>query len=361
MLRLQWLSLLFLCFSTPFAEANNIFVHSKPQTSSVHKSSKGPAESTEMIVDTPQTISPNKKQKLNGAANKPTRFKNNYNYWDPSTGHYPPEAPAKTAVAEKDEEESISEEAPEPANDKEDVASSEVKASPSNAEMTTSLRPKARPQREKTAEIKTASAPQTTTVTTETKESPTILDLSGCSYGKTCWKNKGLAQKVEKIISNVEHINKLHGAHLDPRYMLCTGWRESTFNPGARGADGEKGMFQIMNGTGRAALKYGPKVLPKDGYMDKMVNSTLAQTELSFLTLKMKVNEGASSRVLSGDGSIKDYWGLARRYNGAGRKAERYATKITSCLKCMRDTFPQLHGAVNESKVTKCLNKAKGN
>lgn len=201
-------------------------------------------------------------------------------------------------------------------------------------------------------------------VITEDKPSPekqSTFDLNGCRYGRNCWSNKGLSQKIQKIVANVEYINSLHDSKIDPRYFLCTGWRESTFNPGALGAAGEKGMFQVMTATGRAALRYGPKVLPKDNYMTAMVNSTLAQTELSFLTLKMKVNEGASSRVLTGNGSIQDYWGLARRYNGAGPKAERYASKVTSCMSCMRTSFPNIHGAVNESKAKSCLNRAKGN
>lgn len=196
---------------------------------------------------------------------------------------------------------------------------------------------------------------------TPAPQSPTVNDIPNCRYGANCWRGKGLSQQIQKIVSNVEHINSLHKAKLDPRYLVCTGWRESTFNPGAVGAQKEKGMFQIMPATGRAALGYGPKVLPKSGYMDKMVKSTLAQTELSFLTLKMKVAEGASARTLNGNGSVQDYRNLARRYNGAGPAAERYANAVASCFDCMRRSFPSIKGStpVNESKARQCLNKAK--
>lgn len=188
-----------------------------------------------------------------------------------------------------------------------------------------------------------------------------VNDIPNCRYGRDCWKGKGLAQRIQKIVSNVEQINSLHGAKLDPRYLLCTGYRESTFNPGAVGAQGEKGMFQVMRGTGIGALGYGPKVLPKSNYMTNMVHSTLAQTELSFLTLKMKVAEGASARTLRGNGSLEDYRDLARRYNGTGPAAQRYARAVTNCLSCMRSSFPSISGtsAVNESKARSCLNKAK--
>lgn len=192
---------------------------------------------------------------------------------------------------------------------------------------------------------------------------PAPVDIPNCRYGRNCWKGKGLSQQIQKIVANVEYINSLHKAQLDPRYLVCTGWRESTFNPGAVGAAGERGMFQVMAGTGRAALGYGPKVLPKANYMTKMVNSTLAQTELSYLTLKMKVAEGASARTLNGSGSVQDYRNLARRYNGAGPRAHRYAAAIADCFDCMRKSFPNIKGStpVNESKARQCLAKAKAN
>lgn len=194
---------------------------------------------------------------------------------------------------------------------------------------------------------------------TKPAETTTVFDIPNCRYRQNCWKGKGLSQKIQKIVSNVETINRLHGAKLDPRYLLCTGYRESTFNPGAVGSQNEKGMFQVMPDTGAGALRYGPKVLPKANYMTQMAKSTLAQTELSFLTLKMKVAEGASARTLNGNGTIEDYKNLARRYNGDGPAAYRYAAAVSKCHSCMRSSFPNISGAVNESKALTCLNKAK--
>lgn len=190
-----------------------------------------------------------------------------------------------------------------------------------------------------------------------------VYDLNGCVIGRPCWQNVSVANKIHKIIDNVEYINQLHNSHIDPRYFMCTGWRESTYNPGARGAAGERGMFQVMPATGKAALRYGPKVpgftgLSADTYMTRMSNSTLAQTELSFLTLKMKVAEGASQRVLQGTASVSEYRNLARRYNGAGPEAERYANAIGSCFACLRSHVPSL-SRMNYGTVGSCLRQAK--
>lgn len=231
-------------------------------------------------------------------------------------------------------------------------ASPEVATSPLAPE--TSLRPQARP-----STLRTEAAPPSPAAGSTTR--PDTFDMTNCAYRRgsgDCWSGKGLSQRIEKVVQNVAEVNRLHGANLDPRYMLCTGWKESHFNPGALGAAGEKGMFQIMNSTGRAALRLGPRVLPASDFMTRMVNSSLAQTELSFLVLKMKVNEGASARTLSGNASVQDYWGLARRYNGAGPAAERYANKVTDCLRCLREAFPTITGAVNESRARTCLRKA---
>lgn len=235
-----------------------------------------------------------------------------------------------------------------------EVVSSEVKSQPKHELPNEVPIPKFRPKQERDEKPEVAAAPQA-------PDKMSTFDLNGCRYGRSCWREKGLSQKMTKIVANVDYINKLHGAKLDPRYLLCTGYRESTFNPGAVGSQGEQGMFQVMVATGRGALRYGPKVLPASNYMTKMVNSTLAQTELSFLTLKMKVAEGANGRTLTGNGSIEDYRGLARRYNGEGPAARRYANAVVNCMSCMRSSFSDaaLRSPMNESKAKTCLNKAK--
>lgn len=185
-------------------------------------------------------------------------------------------------------------------------------------------------------------------------------DLTQCYYGKICWNGVSFSSRVKKIVSNVEFINSLHNAKLNPRYLLCTGWRESTFNPGALGGVKEKGLFQVRPSTGKAALRYGPKLpgfkdMSSSQYMEKMVNSTLAQTELSFLTLKMKIVEGAPSSVLNGTGSVADYKALAKRYNGG---SEKYARAISNCYSCLLTAMPSTT-SFTESSVKSCLNKAK--
>jgi hypothetical protein len=239
-----------------------------------------------------------------------------------------------------------------------EVTTSEIKSSKSNI-------PDSVPVPEWRPTPPVAKAPQKKNQPAPTPQTTTIYDLSGCRYGTVCWRNLSLTNKIKKIVANVDYVNQLHGSKIDPRYMLCTGWRESTFNPGARGADGEKGMFQVMAATGRGALRYGPKLpgfknMSSADYMNKMVNSTLAQTELSFLTLEMKVKEGASSRILSGGASVADYKDLARRYNGSGSKAVHYSNKISSCFSCLREKIPNVHAStINEGNTKSCLNRAK--
>lgn len=306
-------SLLALCMSSGYAEENNLFVDSYPPY-------------------TPPNVKPIKikqapVQKASVSDDGGSHFVD-YNYWEIGQEEHHEDSQTQSS----------------------EIVTSEVK-SPQLQLPETAPKPEPRPEyRPKPRPTPAPEAPA---------NKPATFDLSGCRYRMTCWREKGLSQKMQKIIENVNYINKIHGANLDPRYLLCTGWRESTYNPGAVGGQGEKGMFQVMNATGRAALNYGPKILPKADYMNKMVNSTLAQTELSFLTLKMKVNEGASARCIEGGASLSDYRNLARRYNGAGPAAERYANAIQSCLSCMRTSFPSLSGALNESKARTCLNKAK--
>lgn len=308
-------SLSALCISTGNAEGNNLFLDSYP-------------EYVPPKVEKKQTPKPVKAAAVTDQTG--TQFVDtSYNYWE--VGKEEHHDGSSVASGE--------------------IVTSEVKSSEDRF-------PEVMPVPETKPEVK----PKPAVVADEEvkADKPATFDLSGCRYGgKACWSNKGLSQKIQKIVENVNYLNKIHKAKLDPRYLLCTGWRESTFNPGAVGGQGEKGMFQVMNATGRAALRYGPKILPKDQYMTKMVNSTLAQTELSFLTLKMKVAEGASKRCLEGGASIEDYRDLARRYNGAGAAAYRYANAIKNCYSCMRSTFSNINGALNESKARSCLNRAK--
>lgn len=204
-----------------------------------------------------------------------------------------------------------------------------------------------------------------------------IWDMSNCRYSRSgksgCYGGLSFTEKTKRILEAAHYVNKLHKTKFDGRYMLCTGWRESTFNPGAVGADGERGMFQVMAATGKAALRYGVE-LPEfkrydaNTYMTKMANSTVAQVELSFLTLQMKLDEWASGKsrndkerimsIMRGTGTNDDYWQLARRYNGGGPKAYRYANAIKNCYVCLKEKI-SVNATQADSRIEPCLRRAK--
>lgn len=215
-----------------------------------------------------------------------------------------------------------------------------------------------------------------------TPAATTLYDsnLKNCDYRENCWSNSTsdkIKANMKKIISNVAFLNSLHKVKFDPRYFLCTGWRESTYNPGAKGGAGERGMFQVMAETGVAALKAGGPPLLQDfknyrskpeTYMNSMAKSSLAQTEMSFMVLKMKIKEakGAGQNlddILTGRASVATYKKLAKRYNGAGSAAEKYSIAISQCLDCMRksDGLPDVTKDFNYTSVDGCLAMAKKN
>jgi hypothetical protein len=215
-------------------------------------------------------------------------------------------------------------------------------------------------------------------VATETKASaPGLYDMRGCTYGRgsatnsKCYKSMSTIDRAKRIMGAVNYVNQLHKTKFDGRYMLCTGYRESNFNPGAKGADGERGMFQVMTATGKAALRYGVELsefknMSGETYMTKMANSTVAQVELSFLVLKMKLAEDAANsgvgqtrqkRIMSGEGSVDHYRSLAGRYNGGGYNSV-YAKRISSCYSCLRGKMAA-NATSFGTEIQTCLNKAK--
>jgi hypothetical protein len=232
--------------------------------------------------------------------------------------------------------------------------------------MSSSLRPQARPtkapKKETTEQAEVAPA----------KTAPSIYDMRGCTYGRgsatnsKCYKSMSTVDRAKRIMTAVNYVNKIHKTQFDGRYMLCTGYRESNFNPGAKGADGERGMFQVMKATGKGALRYGVELpefkgLGSETYMTKMANSTVAQVELSFLVLEMKLiedgNKERRSRIMSGQGTVADYQYLAGRYNGGGTKSV-YAKRISSCYSCLRGKMATNATSI-DSGIQSCLNKAK--
>jgi hypothetical protein len=125
-------------------------------------------------------------------------------------------------------------------------------------------------------------------------------------------------------------------------------------------------MFQVMKATGKAALRYGPKLpefskMGSEDYMKRMATSTAAQVELSFLTLEMKLtedgNKSRKSRIMSGSGTVEDFRYMAGRYNGGGYNSV-YAKRIANCYSCLRGKVKANAKSV-DSSIQTCLNKAK--
>ena len=241
-------------------------------------------------------------------------------------------------------------------------ASAAVAEAPQAARAT--IRPEARP-----AGLTTQTPPPST---------PGLYDMRGCTYirGRTdpdCYRSMSTVDRARRIMHAVNYINGLHETHFDGRYMLCTGYRESNFNPGAKGADGERGMFQVMTATGRGALRYGVELpefdrMNSENYMTRMANSTVAQVELSFLVLKMKLHEdcnggrdapacGRRTKIMSGRGETEDYRRLAGRYNGGGYSST-YARRISACYSCLRGKMSATATNIG-TEIQSCLNQAK--
>lgn len=245
-----------------------------------------------------------------------------------------------------------------------EVTSASAAVADSPQAVSSSIRPEARP-----AGLTTQTAPRST---------PGLYDMRGCTYGRgsttasRCYGSMSTVDRARRIMNAVNYINRLHETHFDGRYMLCTGYRESNFNPGARGADGERGMFQVMTATGRGALRYGVELpefdrMNSENYMTRMANSTVAQVELSFLVLKMKLAEAAAAsstvgrtlqtRIMSGNGSVDHYRTLAGKYNGGGYNST-YARKISSCYSCLRGKMSATATNIG-TEIQSCLNQAK--
>ncbi len=250
-----------------------------------------------------------------------------------------------------------------------------------SAGIMTSIRPQARPanlttQQTTPAAPAAAATPAASASTTPAPVNTRLYDMSRCTYSRgsgsnsSCYGTLSTTARATRIMNAAHYVNRLHGTSFDGRYMLCTGYRESNFNPGARGAAGERGMFQVMRDTARGALRYDARLeefkdMGTDTYLDKMRNSTVAQVELSFLVLKMKLMEDADNttgrnrrtRIMGGTGTTDDYRRLAGRYNGGGY-GSTYASKISSCYSCMRGQISATATTVG-SNIQSCLNRAK--
>jgi hypothetical protein len=242
-------------------------------------------------------------------------------------------------------------------------------SAPSEEGLASSPRPRQRPSLETAAKPPEKSQETAKPATTTNLN---LYDMRGCKYGKGystnehCYKSMSIPDRANRILWAVDYVNRLHQTKFDARYMLCTGYRESNFNPGARGADGERGMFQVMKATGKAALRYGSKLpefskMGSEDYMTRMASSTIAQVELSFLTLEMKLtedgNKNRKSRIMSGSGTVEDFRYMAGRYNGGGANSV-YAKRISNCYSCMRGKI-QANTTKVDSSIKTCLDKAK--
>ena len=108
--------------------------------------------------------------------------------------------------------------------------------------------------------------------------------------------------------------------------------------------------------------------MSSENYMNRMANSTVAQVELSFLVLKMKLHEdcnggrdapacGRRTKIMSGRGETDDYRRLAGKYNGGGY-GSTYAKRISSCYSCLRGKMSATATNIG-TEIQTCLNKAK--
>lgn len=178
-----------------------------------------------------------------------------------------------------------------------------------------------------------------------------------------------LRQKAELVMKDVLEISRLRTPpfKIDPRFSACMAYRESRFSPNAVGGSPDWGMYQIINGTAREALRYHNPVIPEfqkyrnrwDDYRTQMLRSTLAQADLHHSVLYRKATYGNFvSKVNNMSMSDQDYRELAARYNGSSHKAT-YARAIVNCFVAMRKVADR-NGNVtgSESSLRAALNKA---
>lgn len=238
----------------------------------------------------------------------------------------------------------------------------------------TSLRPLQRPLQNKTE----TTSPETSTPTKQ--KSMVIFNCNNTVYRSSnfskysCLKSMSLADRAKLVMQDVIQINKMRPEfNLDPRMSTCMAYRESGFNPNAKGGTPDWGMYQVIDSTGRHVLRVTPSVIPGfkglswTQYRNKMLSSTLAQADLHHNVVYQKAKVSSSdlrSMNAAMNGSAKQVSSsvvqrIATRYNGAGSRAIRYGNAIRNCYSCMTQISSKTGSISNSGRLSYCLNKAK--
>ncbi len=188
------------------------------------------------------------------------------------------------------------------------------------------------------------------------------------SQKNSCLRTMSVNQRANLVMKDVSHINQLRsGFNLDPRFSACIAYRESHMHPNAKGGTPDWGMYQVIDSTGRAALKRNNPVTPGFSqhrynwvqYRDNMLRSTLAQADLHHSVLFEKARENnLIGPVNSLTTSVSVYQTLATRYNGGGPRARHYGSRIASCYRSMLSVAKRDGTIINSAALERALNKA---
>lgn len=224
-------------------------------------------------------------------------------------------------------------------------------------------------------------APATTTSLND------IIDCPSCQFPScnnnrypVSWQNQSRLQRAQKIHRHVETINQMHNIRVDPRFLICMAYRESTFNPLAANCQAgatAAGMYQVTDATAVDSVRSnnlrsrlpGYTGLNGEQYKRRMAQSSLAQTEMAIMTLMLKAELVDEEDFLrnSGTASMNDYSKIARAYYGLFREGQshyaasiRYRDAIMSCYRCLNEGGMARNGTVSNTRSFEgCLQRAK--
>ena len=183
----------------------------------------------------------------------------------------------------------------------------------------------------------------------------------------SCLKNLNLKQRAELVMKDVLRINQLRPSfNLDPRFSACIAYRESHMHPNAKGGTPDWGMYQVIDATGKDALKRNNPVIPGfsqyrynwEQYKTKMLQSTLAQADLHHSVLFEKAKTRSLTQINGGTTDVGIYQSLATRYNGKGPRARHYGSRIAGCYRAMLSVARRDGTITNGANLQSALNRA---